>query len=60
MGARNMEWGSRAEIALGSVAMTRERFESMSHYERLRWYHATRRVDVTRPEHHVVLTWWGD
>lgn len=55
-----MEWGSRAEIALGSVAMTRERFESMSHYERLRWYHATRRVDVTRPEHHVVLTWWGD
>jgi hypothetical protein len=59
-GARNMEWGSRMEIAMGSAAMTRERFESMSHYEQLRWLHATRRVEIVRPEHHVVLKWWGD
>lgn len=59
-GARNMDWGSRAEAAVGTAAMSSERFHAMGHYEQLRWDHATRRVEVARPEHHVVLRWWGD
>ena len=57
-GARNEPWGSRLEIAIGSASMTHKHFESMSHAERLRWYHATRMV-TARPDHHAVLEWWG-